>query len=182
MLKKILLGLLVLIAAILLFATTRPDTFHVERSATIAAPPEVVFARVAKFGEWNAWSPWAKLDPGMKQSFGGTDGTIGATYDWSGNSKVGKGRMTLAAIEPPSRVVIKLEFLEPFASTSEASFTLASQGGGTRVTWAMDGPMNYLSKVMCLFMSMDKMIGGDFEKGLASLKTLSESAAPATTS
>jgi uncharacterized protein YndB with AHSA1/START domain len=182
MLKKILLGLLVVVAAILLFATTRPDTFHVERSATIAAPPEAIFARVAKFAEWDAWSPWARLDPGMTQSFGGTDGTVGATYDWSGNSKVGKGRMTLAAIEPPSRVAIKLEFLEPFASTSDATFTFAPQGVGTRVTWAMDGPMNYLSKVICLFVSMDKMIGGDFEKGLGSLKTLSEGATPATTS
>src|SRR5678816_3781685 len=124
MLKKILLGLLLVIAAILLFATTRPDTFHVERSATIAAPPEVVFAHVAKFGEWNAWSPWAKLDPGMTQSFGGTDGTVGATYDWSGNPKVGKGRMTLAAIEPPSRVAIKLEVREPMASTTDATYTL----------------------------------------------------------
>ena len=182
MLKKILLGLLVVIAAILLFATTRPDTFHVERTATIAAPPAAVYARVAKFAEWDAWSPWAKLDPGMTRSFGGTDGEVGATYDWSGNSKVGKGRMTFTALEPTSRVVIDLEFLEPMASTSAATFTLAPQGEGTHVTWAMDGPMNYLSKVMCLFMSMDRMIGGDFEKGLASLETLAESAPAAASS
>lgn len=177
MLKRILLALLVVIAAILLFAATRPDTFHVERSATIAAPAAAIYPHIVAFRRWEAWSPWEKLDPKMQKSFAGTDGAVGASYAWKGNSDVGEGRMTLAELEPDARVGIRLEFLAPFASVSRSTFTLRPEGGGTVVTWAMDGPMNYISKVMCLFISMDKMIGGDFEKGLASLRQVSEAAA-----
>lgn len=172
--KKILLALLIAIVALLGYAATRPDTFHVERSITIGAPPDVVFPHVASFAAWRDWSPWAKIDPGMHEELGGTDGAVGSTYSWSGNSKVGKGRMTITALEAPSRVGVKLEFFEPLQDTSDVTFTFVPTGDGTRVTWAMDGPMTYPAKVMCLFVSMDRMIGGDFEKGLADLKTASE--------
>lgn len=176
--------LLVLAAAIVLFlgyAATRPDTFHVERSASIAAPAAAIYAHVVDFRRWQAWSPWEKLDPAMKRELGGPETGVGATYAWEGNSDVGKGKMTITAAEPPSKLAVRLEFLEPFASTSVATFALAPEGEGTRVTWSMDGDQNFLAKVMCIFMDMDKLIGGDFEKGLASLKQVSE-AAPASPS
>ena len=176
---RILVVLLLVVAGVLAFAATRPDTFHVERSAVIAAPPAAVYPHLADFRAWNEWSPWAKLDPAMTEEFGGTDATVGATYSWSGNSKVGQGKMTLTGLEPDTRVEIRLDFIEPFASTSDTTFTLVPEGDGTRVVWEMDGPMNYLSKVMCLFVSMDKMVGGDFEKGLAALDRVSRST-PAT--
>jgi len=174
--------LLVLAAAIVLFlgyAATRPDTFHVERSASIAAPPAAVYPHLVDFHRWLAWSPWEKLDPAMKREFGGPEGAVGATYAWEGNSDVGKGKMTLTESEAPSRLAIRLEFLEPFASTSVARFALAPEGEGTRVTWSMDGDQNFLGKVMCIFIDMDKMVGGDFEKGLAGLKEVSEAGAAA---
>jgi hypothetical protein len=169
---------LMLIVLFILFVNSRPSTFHIERSATIATPPDSLYPRIANFHAWDAWSPWARLDPKMKQEFGGMDGAVGSNYAWkSAMDKVGDGRMTLTEAQPSSRVGIKLEFLKPFKSTSSATFTLAPEGAGTKVTWAMDGPMNLLSKFMCLFMSMDKMVGGDFEKGLASLKQQAEAPA-----
>lgn len=172
--KRILLGLLVAIVLFLGYAATRPDTFHVERSASIAAPPAAIYPHLAGFRQWPAWSPWEKLDPAMRREFGGTEGAVGATYAWEGNSKVGKGRMTLMDAEPPSKLAIRLDFVEPFASTSTTTFTLAPEGDGTRVTWSMDGDQNFLAKVMCIFINMDKLVGGDFEKGLASLRQVSE--------
>jgi hypothetical protein len=168
---------LMLIVLLILFVNSRPSTFHVERSATIAAPADSLYPRIANFHAWDAWSPWAKLDPKMKQEFGGADGTVGANYSWtSAMDKVGSGRMTLTELQPSSKVAIKLEFLKPFQSTSTTTFSLNPDGAGTRVTWAMDGPMNFMSKFVCLFMNMDKTVGGDFEKGLASLKQQNEMA------
>lgn len=169
---------LMLIVLFLVFVNSRPSTFHVERSATINAPADSLYPRIANLHAWDAWSPWAKLDPSMKQEYAGTDATVGANYSWTGNDKVGAGRMTLAELQPTSKVAIKLEFLKPFKSTNTSTFSLAPEGAGTHVTWAMDGPMNFMSKFMCLFVSMDKMVGGDFDKGLASLKQQNE-AAPA---
>ena len=177
--KRILLILLVAIVLFLGYAATRPDTFHVERSASIAAPPAAVYSHVVDFQQWAAWSPWEKLDPEMKREFGGPERAVGATYAWEGNSKVGQGKMTLTETEPHSKLAVRLEFLEPMASTSVATFALAPEGAGTRVTWSMDGDQNFLAKVMCIFMDMDKMVGGDFEKGLASLKQVSEAGGPA---
>jgi polyketide cyclase/dehydrase/lipid transport protein len=168
---------LMLIVLFLVFVNSRPSTFHVERSATIAAPADSLFPRIANFHAWNDWSPWAKLDPKMKQEFGGADAAVGSSYSWSSAvNNVGEGRMTLTDAQPSSRIAIKLDFLKPFKSTSTATFNLTPEGAGTKVTWSMDGPMNFMSKFMCLFMSMDKMVGGDFEKGLASLKQLNETA------
>jgi len=169
---------LMLVVLFILFVNSRPSTFHIERSATIAAPADSLYPRIANFHAWDAWSPWARLDPKMKEEFGGTDGAVGSNYAWtSAMDKVGAGRMTLTEAQPSSRVGLKLEFLKPFKSTSSVAFSLAPEGAGTKLTWAMDGPMNFISKFMCLFMSMDKMVGGDFEKGLASLKQQAEAPA-----
>ena len=174
MLKKILIGILVLVVCGLAFATTKPDTFSVERRTTINAPPEKVFANINDFHAWEAWSPWAKLDPAMKTTIAGAPSGPGATYEWSGNSDVGSGRMEITNATPSSNVTIKLDFNEPFESHNTTTFALAPAAAGTDVTWTMTGPSNYMSKVMSVFMSMDKMIGGDFEKGLAQLKAVSE--------
>jgi len=175
--KKILMVLLVLILAAVLFVATRPNEYRVERSATFAAPPEAVFAQIDDFHRWADWSPWEKLDPQMQRSFGGAASGVGAEYHWVGNNQVGEGQMTITESQPNDRVAIKLEFLKPWASTSLATFTLAPDNAGTRVTWAMDGKHNFMSKAMCIFVSMDKMIGADFERGLAALGTVAAAAA-----
>jgi len=175
--KKILMVLVVLILAAVLFVATRPNEYRVERSATFAAPPAAVFAQIDDFHHWADWSPWEKLDPQMQKSFGGAASGVGAEYHWVGNDKVGEGRMTITESQPNDKVAIKLEFLKPFPSTSVATFTLAPDGPGTRVTWAMDGKHNFMSKAMCVFVSMDKMVGGDFERGLATLGTVAAAAA-----
>ena len=177
--KRVLMFLLVAMVLFLGYAATRPDTFHVERSITIAAPADAIYPKVAEFHQWPAWSPWEHLDPNMKTEFLGTDGAVGASYGWTGNDKVGQGRMTLTEIQPPQKVGIKLEFLKPYQATSAGTFAFTPEGAGTKVTWSMDGTNNYMAKVMCIFMNMDKTIGADFEKGLATLKSQSESAAAA---
>ena len=173
--NRILRIVLLAIVVFLVYVNSRPSTFHVERSATIAAPADSLYPRLANFHAWDAWSPWAKLDPKMKQEFGGVDGAVGSNYSWSSAmDKVGQGRMTLTEVQPPSKVTIKLEFLKPFQSTNVCGFNLSPDAGGTKVTWTMDGPMNFMAKFMGLFMNMDKMIGPDFEKGLSSLKQQNE--------
>lgn len=174
MLKKILIGIVVIVLCVLAYATTQPDSFSVERKISIAAPPEKVFANINDFHAWEAWSPWAKLDPAMKTTYGGAPTGVGSTYEWTGNSDVGSGKMEITGSTPASNVTIKLDFMEPFESHNTTVFTLTPSGGGTDVTWTMSGPSPYISKVMSTFMSMDKMIGGDFEKGLQQLKALSE--------
>jgi len=175
--KKILLVVAALIAVLLATIASRPGSYQVERSASAAAPPEVVYAQVSDFGRWAQWSPWAKLDPNMKTTLTGTPASVGHGYAWAGNDKVGEGRMTITEAAPGSRVGIKLEFLKPFASTSPTSFTLAPDGGGTRITWKMTGTNDFMGKAFSLFMDFEKMIGGDFDRGLAQLKAVSEAAA-----
>jgi uncharacterized protein YndB with AHSA1/START domain len=174
MFKKILIGLAVVIGALLIAAAMQPDSFRVQREATIQAPPDKVFALVDDFRQWPAWSPWEKLDPAMKRTLGATTSGKGATYAWEGNKDVGTGRMEITDSAPPARVQIKLDFIEPFESSSTTEFSLAATGGGTRVVWAMQGPMPFISKLMSVFVSMDKMIGKDFEAGLANLKAAAE--------
>jgi hypothetical protein len=187
MARKILIGVAVLIVLLVLVIVTRPSTFHIERSTTMAAPPESAFAQVNDLHAWSAWSPWEKLDPQMKKSFEGPPAGVGAKYAWVGNDQVGEGRMTIEKSEKPSTVGIKLEFLKPFESTSATTFTFAPAPQGSKVTWAMDGENNFMAKAFSLVMDMDKMIGPDFEKGLAAMKTAAEtapkpaSAAPAAT-
>lgn len=174
MLKKIVGVLAVLIVAVLAYAFTRPDSFVVERRVNISATPEKVFANLNDFHAWEAWSPWAKLDPAMKTTYGGPTMGPGATYAWVGNSDVGEGKMEITEATPSSNVTIKLDFLTPFESHNTTVFTLAPSGAGTEVTWTMSGPATYVTKVMTTFVSMDKMVGGDFEKGLQQLKAVSE--------
>ncbi|HWA75014.1 MAG TPA: SRPBCC family protein [Polyangiaceae bacterium] len=177
MFKKIALGIAAAIVLLLVVVATRPPTFHVERSQVVDAPPAVVFAQVSDFHAWSAWSPWEKLDPAMKRSYEGAASGRGAQYAWVGNSQVGEGRMTIEQANPPARLVIRLEFLKPFEATNTATFSFVPEGSLTKVTWAMDGKNTFIGKAMSLFVSMDKMIGGDFERGLGALKTVSERAA-----
>lgn len=166
--------LVLAVVVILGIAATKPDTFVVERTATINATPDKVAALVNDFHNWNRWSPWAKLDPEMKVTYSGAPSGVGAVYEWQGNSKVGEGRMEISSVTP-TKTTIKLDFLEPFRSHSTANFLIEPEGTGTRVTWVMDGPMTYFpGKLMSVFTSMDKMIGPDFDKGLANLKSAAE--------
>lgn len=177
MIKKILAVLVVVVVVVLIVAAMQPDGFTVARSATIAAPPAVVFAQVNDLQKWQAWSPWAKLDPAAKMTFEGPAGGAGASYTWSGNSKVGEGTMTITESRPDELVRFKLDFRKPFAATNSAEFLFKPEGGQTVVTWSMSGSRNLMFKAVGLFRSCDKMIGPDFEKGLASLKDVAEGAA-----
>jgi uncharacterized protein YndB with AHSA1/START domain len=172
--KKIALVVVVLVAALLAFAATRPDSFRVQRTASIKAPPEKIFPLISDLKRWSAWSPWEKLDPAMKRTHSGAASGKGAVYEWDGNGEVGAGRMEIVEASPPSAVRIKLDFLKPFEAHNYAEFTLEPKGDATNVTWAMYGPNNYVSKLMSIFFSMDGMVGKSFETGLANLKAASE--------
>ena len=172
--KLIGIVVVVLVAGILVYAASRPDSFRVERSASIKAPPEKIYAQINDFKAWAAWSPWEKKDPAMKRTFGAVAAGKGAVYEWDGNKNVGKGRMEITDVSAPSRIVIKLDFLEPFEGHNTAEFAVDGKGDATTVTWAMYGPANFMSKLMGVFFSMDKMIGTDFEAGLANLKSILE--------
>ena len=176
MLKKILIAVAAAIAVLAVFIATRPDEYKVARSVTVAAPAAVAYQQVADFHNWEAWSPWAKLDPGMKTEYGGPAAGTGATYHWVGD-KVGEGRMTITGARPGSEIAVKLDFLKPMEETAATTFLFAPDGAGTKVTWAMAGKLGFIGKAMCLVKDMDKMIGPDFEKGLASLKDVAESEA-----
>src|SRR5882724_11150608 len=176
MIKKILIGLAVVVVVLVVIVALQPSHYRVERSATMNAPASMVFAQVNDFHKWNAWSPWAKLDPGMKQTFEGAPAGNGAGYAWVGNSEVGEGRMTITESHPSDLIKIKLEFIKPFAATSNTVFTFKPEGNQTKVTWAMDGDKNLIAKAFHLFMNIDKMVGGDFEKGLAQMKSVAEAA------
>lgn len=176
MLKKILIGLAVIIIVFVIVVATRPADFRIVRSATIAAPPETVFALVNDFHKWDAWSPWAKLDPAMKQTYEGAPAGTGALYHWVGNKDVGEGSMTLTESRTNELIRIKLEFIAPFAAVNTTEFTFKPAGNQTAVEWSMTGANNFMAKAFGLFMNMDKMVGGDFEKGLAQLKSVAEAA------
>lgn len=174
MLKIILLVIAMLIAGVLIFAATKPDTFRVERKAAIEAPPEKVFALINDFRQWGPWSPWEKKDPAMKRTFGATTAGKGATYAWEGNKDVGQGSMEIVDAVAPSRIRLKLDFVQPFEAHNVVTFTLTPQGKTTEVSWAMEGPAPYFAKIIHVFINMDTMVGKDFEAGLASLKALAE--------
>ena len=174
MFKTIAIVVVVLIAGVLVFAATRPDTFRVERSVTIKAPPEKIYPYFDDFNRWAVWSPWEKLDPAMKRTFSGAPAGKGAVYAWQGNSKVGEGRMEILESSPSSKLLIKLDFIKPFEGHNTAEYTLVPSGDTTQVTWAMYGPSTYVTKLMGVFVSMDSMIGKDFEAGLANLKAAAE--------
>jgi len=166
--------LAVAIAIVLILAMTKPDRFRVERAAAIKAPPEKIFALIDDFHQWRSWSPWEDRDPAMKRTYEGAERGKGAVYAWDGNKNVGAGRMEILTAAAPSTIVIKLDFIRPFEGHNTAEFTMQPQGGATNVIWAMHGPAPLMHKVMQVFMNMDRMIGKDFETGLANLKTAAE--------
>lgn len=175
MLKKILIGLVLVVGGFVVFAATRPDTYHVERSTKIDAPATVVFQQLDDLTAWAAWSPWDKRDPQMKKTLEGPPKGVGAAYSWQGNKQVGKGKMEITESQPPTQIKFRLEFIEPFAGVAKTGFNLTPDGDKTvAVTWSMDGTNNLMGKVFGIFMNMDETIGGDFEKGLAGLKTVAE--------
>jgi hypothetical protein len=165
--------IVVLIALALILVGTRPNAFRLERSALIAAPPAKIVPLIDDFHAWGQWSPWEKIDPSMTRTFEGPERGVGAVYGWSGNGKAGSGRMEILE-SGPSKVVIKLDFLKPFEAHNTAIFVLEPQGDATRVVWSMEGPQPFVAKLMSLVFNMEKMVGPDFEKGLADLKRAAE--------
>jgi uncharacterized protein YndB with AHSA1/START domain len=174
MLKKIAIGIIAVVVIILGLALAQPNSYSVSRSIVIKAPAEKIYPLISDFRQWAAWSPWEKLDPNMKRTFTGAASGAGAVYSWDGNDTVGAGRMEIMAAQPPSTIDIKLDFLKPIASQNSTVFALQPQGTSTQVVWTMSGPSSFMTKLMGVFVSMDKMIGPDFEKGLASMKAVAE--------
>ncbi|BCM22498.1 SRPBCC family protein [Mesorhizobium sp. J8] len=174
MFTTILVILVLIIAAVLAYAATRPNDFVVSRSATIKAPAETIFPLINDFRRWPEWSPFEKLDPQMRRTLSGADSGKGAAYAWEGNSKAGKGRMEITNSVPSSQVALKLDFEKPFRANNIVDFSLSPFGDGTTVTWAMRGARPFIAKLMGLFMNFDALIGKDFEAGLDNLRRLAE--------
>jgi hypothetical protein len=174
MFKIMALVIVVLIVAVLIYAATQPDTFRVQRSAGIKAPPEKIFPLINDLHSWDSWSPWEKKDPAMKRTHSGAPSGKGAIYEWDGNKEIGQGRMEITEASPPSKVVMAMHFIKPFEAHNTAEFVLEPQGESTIVTWAIYGPQPYFAKVMHLFFNMDKMIGKEFETGLVNLQAIAE--------
>ena len=174
MVKKILLVVVLLIVALVVFVAMQPNTYSVERSTMISAPPDRVFAQVNDFAAWKAWSPFEKLDPNAKMTISSPSSGKGATCEWSGNAEVGEGKMTILESRPPELVEIEQVFVKPVPGTARMSFTLAPDTAGTRITWRLYGENTFGGKLMCLVMNMDSVIGPHFEQGLASIKRIAE--------
>ena len=172
--QSIVIVIVVLIAGILVLAATKPDSFRVQRAAAIKAPPEKIFALIDDFTAWGSWSPWEKKDPAMKRTFGATTRGKGAAYAWEGNKDVGQGSMEIEESTPPSTIVLKLDFAKPFEAHNRVEITLAPMGDTTNVTCAMQGPTPFFAKIINVFINMDRMVGKDFEAGLANLKAAAE--------
>ncbi len=165
---------IVLIGLVLAIAQSRPNEFTVQRTVRIAAPPERIYPDIVDFHRWPGWSPWERMDPAMRKTYTGAASGRGAVYEWAGNSKVGQGRMEITDASAPTSVTVKLDFMKPFEAHNTAKFTLVPAGGPTDVTWSMSGSSPLMIKLMGVFFNMDKLVGKDFERGLASLKTLAE--------
>lgn len=170
----VLVALGVIVVAILGIAATKPDTFRIERAASINAAPETIFSHLNDFRSWGNWSPWEKLDPALQRTFSGAAVGVGAVYEWKGNSEVGAGRMEILESSPSSKLNLKLNFTEPFEAENMTEFTLTPEGEATKITWAMQGANPFLGKLMSIFFDMDEMAGKDFETGLANLKAVAE--------
>ena len=166
--------LAVAIAAVLILAATKPDTLRVQRATSIRAPADKIFPMINDFHQWRGWSPYEDKDPAMQRTYQGPDSGKGAVYAWDGNKNVGSGRMEILEASIPSRITIKLDFFKPFEGHNTAEFTMLPQGDTTNLTWTMTGPAVFMSRVMQVFMNLDRMIGRDFETGLANLKKLTE--------
>ena len=178
MVKKILIAVAALVAVFVIgfvgVVAMQPSEFRIERSATMAAPADKVFAQVNDFHNWQSWSPWAKLDPAAKNSFEGPAAGEGAIFRWIGNDEVGEGSMTITESRPSDLIRLKLQFVKPMEDTADTEFTFKPDGDQTKVTWTMSGKNNFVGKAFCLFMNMDEMIGSKFEEGLASMKSVVE--------
>ena len=174
MIKIVAIVAAILIAGVLIAAATRPDTFRVQRAASIKAPPEKIFALINDFKAWATWSPWEKKDPAMKRTYGATTSGKGAAYAWEGNKDVGQRSMEITESSPPSKIAVRLDFLKPFEAHNIVEFTLEAKGDATSVTWAMRGDTPYFAKIIHVFINMDDMVGKDFEAGLANLKAVAE--------
>lgn len=167
MLKTIAIAIVILVAALLIFAATRPDTFRVQRTTSIKAAPEKIFPLINDFHSWGPWSPYEKKDPAMKRTYSGAANGKGSAYEWEGNNEVGKGRIEISGSSPPFKVTLNLDMIKPIEGHNIVEFTLQTQGDATNVTWAMHGTSSYVAKVMGIFISVDNMIGRDFETGLS---------------
>jgi hypothetical protein len=180
MLKKaimaIVAALIVVIAVFCVVVAMQPADFKITRSATMNASPDKIFEQVNDFHKWDAWSPWAKIDPAMKTTYSGPPSGTGAAYAWVGNDQVGEGKMAITASHPNEHIAIDLEFIRPFAAKNITEFTLKPEGDKTSVTWTMTGKNNFVAKAFNLVMNMDKLVGADFEKGLAQMKAITEAA------
>ena len=174
MLIKIFLGVAVVMVVLLIVVAMQSSEFRIKRTVRMSAPPHIAFAHVNDLHKWEAWSPWARLDPQMKQVYEGEPAGTGASYTWNGNNQVGEGRTTIVESRPAELVRLKLEFVRPFACTNDVAFTFEPEGEQTAVTWSMTGKKNFMAKAVHLCMNMDKMCGGQFEQGLASLKSIAE--------
>ncbi len=174
MIAKILLGIGLVISIILILASLQPDDFVLKRSISMEASPEEIYPLVNDFHNWAEWSPWAKLDPNMKTVYEGPSSGVGASYSWIGDGKVGEGKMLITASSPPQSILIQLDFLKPIKASNATEFGFIPQGTSTQVTWTMTGKTPFFSKIVYLFVSIEKLVGPDFEKGLSQLKSLAE--------
>jgi len=174
MLIYILVGFLAIIILFLIFVALQPNDFRITRAATVAAPPAIVFEQVNDLHKWNAWSPWARMDPDARNTYEGPVAGVGASFAWAGNKKVGEGRMTITDSQPCERIGIKLEFFKPFVATNRVDFTFKPDGDQTEIVWEMSGKNSFVGKIFTLLMSCDKMIGSQFEQGFSNLKSIVE--------
>jgi Polyketide cyclase / dehydrase and lipid transport len=177
MLIPILIAVAVIIIGLVIVVAVQPAEFRITRSNLVSAAPAVVFAQVNDLHQWEAWSPWAKMDPNAKNTFAGSAAGMGASMHWAGNRKVGEGIMTIIESRPNELIRLKLEFLKPFKATHSVEFTFKPAGDQTSVTWSMTGKNNFMGRTFSLVMNCDKMIGGQFEKGLAAMKSIAEATA-----
>ena len=175
--KYILIGLALVVIIFLVAVAMQPSEFRVTRTATVSAPSAKVFEQVNELRKWEAWSPWERKDPNMKKTYEGPPAGPGAIFRWAGDKNVGEGNLTITESRLPDFVRVKLQFLKPFPGTSDAEFTFKPEGERTLVTWSMVSGCNLVAKAFHLFVDMDKMLGTDFEKGLAGIKTVLETPA-----
>lgn len=181
MFKKILLALAAIIVIFLIVAAIQPAEFSISRSVSINASPAKVYGIASNFQNWSKWNPWAAQDPSMKTTFEGPQSGSGAILSWSGNDKVGEGRMTITDAKPNESVSIKLEFIKPWTTTNQVDYAIKAESEGCSFSWTMSGKHQFIGKAISLLMNMDKMVGADFERGLASLKALAETPDPTPT-
>ncbi len=173
-LMYIAIALAILVAVVLVLAAMRPNTFRVQRSIDIDAPADKIFPLINDYRNWGSWSPYEHVDPAMQRTFSGAPSGKGSVYEWRGNKNIGHGRMEILDTAPPSKVVIKLDFFSPFEAHNMAEFIIQPKGNATNVTWAMHGPVPFMAKIIHMFFKMDRMVGGQFQQGLTSMKAVAE--------